>query len=47
MTTNTTSTVQVRLIQPQDNPGIAAVIREVSAEHGLTADKVSQLRILF
>ncbi|HHR6207821.1 TPA: GNAT family N-acetyltransferase [Providencia alcalifaciens] len=39
MTTNTTSTVQVRLIQPQDNPGIAAVIREVSAEHGLTADK--------
>lgn len=39
MTTNTTSTAQVRLIQPQDNPGIAAVIREVSAEHGLTADK--------
>lgn len=39
MTTNTTSTAQVRLIQPQDNPEIAAVIREVSAEHGLTADK--------
>lgn len=47
MTTNTTSTVQVRLIQPQDNPGIAAVIREVSAEHGLTADKGFAVADLF
>ncbi|WP_442959041.1 GNAT family N-acetyltransferase, partial [Providencia sp. PROV112] len=39
MTTDTNQIVKVRLIQPQDNPGIAAVIREVSAEHGLTADK--------
>lgn len=29
----------IRLIEQKDNAGIAAVIREVSAEHGLTADK--------
>ncbi|MEI9534470.1 GNAT family N-acetyltransferase [Moellerella wisconsensis] len=29
----------LRLIQPADNPAIARVIRAVSAEHGLTADK--------
>ncbi|MDC9614656.1 GNAT family N-acetyltransferase [Xenorhabdus khoisanae] len=29
----------IRPITQQDNTGIAAVIREVSAEHGLTADK--------
>lgn len=39
MTTNTTPPVQVRPIEAKDNSGIAAVIREVSAEHGLTADK--------
>lgn len=38
MTTNTT-THTIRLIEQKDNAGIAAVIREVSAEHGLTADK--------
>ena len=37
MTTNTNHTI--RLIEQKDNAGIAAVIREVSAEHGLTADK--------
>ena len=35
----TTQNYKVRLIEQQDNAGIAAVIREVSAEHGLTADK--------
>ncbi|EIU7558980.1 GNAT family N-acetyltransferase [Providencia rettgeri] len=35
----TTQNYNVRLIEQQDNAGIAAVIREVSAEHGLTADK--------
>ena len=29
----------MRRITEQDNAGIAAVIREVSAEYGLTADK--------
>ena len=29
----------IRPIQPQDNPQIAQVIRDVSAEFGLTADK--------
>lgn len=29
----------LRLISPQDNPSIANVIRQVSAEYGLTADK--------
>lgn len=29
----------LRPIQPQDNPSIAEVIRQVSAEHGLTEDK--------
>lgn len=29
----------LRRIAPQDNPAIARVIREVSAEYGLTADK--------
>ena len=28
----------LRRIAPQDNPDIARVIREVSAEYGLTAD---------
>lgn len=37
MTTNTNYTI--RLIEEKDNAGIATVIREVSAEHGLTADK--------
>ncbi|OEF28426.1 GNAT family N-acetyltransferase [Vibrio rumoiensis 1S-45] len=32
-------TLYIRPIQPQDNPHIAQVIREVSAEFGLTADK--------
>ncbi|MDR0219247.1 MAG: GNAT family N-acetyltransferase [Enterobacteriaceae bacterium] len=36
---NTTHGYSIRLITPQDNAGIAAVIRAVSAEHGLTADK--------
>ncbi|HDN2511106.1 TPA: GNAT family N-acetyltransferase [Providencia rettgeri] len=35
----TTQNYKVRLIEQHDNAGIAAVIREVSAEHGLTADK--------
>ncbi|MEQ5287610.1 MULTISPECIES: GNAT family N-acetyltransferase [Providencia] len=35
----TTQNYKIRLIGQQDNAGIAAVIREVSAEHGLTADK--------
>ncbi|WP_272677200.1 GNAT family N-acetyltransferase [Providencia huaxiensis] len=35
----TTQNYKIRLIEQQDNAGIAAVIREVSAEHGLTADK--------
>ncbi|MBP6521259.1 GNAT family N-acetyltransferase [Shewanella sp.] len=39
MTTNTTQNYQIRLIEQKDNPGIAAVIRAVSTEHGLTADK--------
>ncbi len=29
----------LRLITPKDNPSIANVIRRVSAEFGLTADK--------
>ncbi len=29
----------LRPITPQDNPSIAQVIRQVSAEHGLTEDK--------
>lgn len=37
MTTNKHHTI--RLIEQNDNAGIAAIIREVSAEHGLTADK--------
>ncbi|BET98347.1 GNAT family N-acetyltransferase [Xenorhabdus taiwanensis] len=39
MTTKTTHNYVIRLITQQDNAGIAAVIRKVSAEHGLTADK--------
>ncbi|MBD2783822.1 GNAT family N-acetyltransferase [Xenorhabdus sp. DI] len=39
MTANTTHNYVIRPITQQDNAGIAAVIREVSAEHGLTADK--------
>ncbi|EHZ6873036.1 GNAT family N-acetyltransferase [Providencia rettgeri] len=35
----TTQNYKIRPIEQQDNAGIAAVIREVSAEHGLTADK--------
>lgn len=31
--------MQLRLIQPQDNAAIAAVIRAVSTEHGLGADE--------
>ncbi|WP_380179926.1 GNAT family N-acetyltransferase [Kalamiella sp. sgz302252] len=33
------SDLLVRLIEPADNPAIASVIRQVSAEFGLTADK--------
>src|SRR5436190_1924105 len=39
MTTATPVRLQVRLITAADNAAIAQVIREVSAEHGLTADK--------
>ncbi|MDC9594073.1 GNAT family N-acetyltransferase [Xenorhabdus sp. IM139775] len=39
MTAKTTHNYVIRPITQQDNAGIAAVIREVSAEHGLTADK--------
>jgi len=39
MTTATQADVRVRPIMPIDNPLIAQVIREVSAEFGLTADK--------
>lgn len=39
MTANITQQHQIRLIRQQDNAGIAALIRQVSAEHGLTADK--------
>ena len=39
MTTATQADVRVRPIMPTDNPLIAQVIREVSAEFGLTADK--------
>lgn len=35
----TTQNYKIRPIEQQNNAGIAAVIREVSAEHGLTADK--------
>lgn len=35
----TTQNYTIRLIEQPDNAGIAAVIREVSAEYGLTADK--------
>lgn len=35
----TTQNYKIRPIEQQDNAGIAVVIREVSAEHGLTADK--------
>lgn len=34
-----TSNIVIRAIEEKDNAGIARVIREVSAEHGLTADK--------
>ncbi|MGA3699387.1 GNAT family N-acetyltransferase [Enterobacteriaceae bacterium TYF_5] len=34
-----TSSIVIRAIEEKDNAGIARVIREVSAEHGLTADK--------
>lgn len=36
---NTTQNIIIRNIEAKDNAGIAHVIREVSAEHGLTADK--------
>ncbi|OAT27041.1 GNAT family N-acetyltransferase [Proteus myxofaciens] len=36
---NTTANITIRTIEAKDNTGIAHVIREVSAEHGLTADK--------
>jgi len=39
MSTAIDSTLLVRPIAPADNPHIAAVIRAVSAEFGLTADK--------
>ncbi|MEX0445138.1 GNAT family N-acetyltransferase [Xenorhabdus sp. SGI246] len=39
MTKSTTHDYIIRPITQQDNADIAAVIREVSAEHGLTADK--------
>ncbi|PHM74974.1 GNAT family N-acetyltransferase [Xenorhabdus kozodoii] len=39
MATKTTHNYVIRPITQQDNAGIAAVIRQVSAEHGLTADK--------
>ncbi|MBK4726331.1 GNAT family N-acetyltransferase [Erwinia sp. MYb375] len=39
MTTAIQTTLRVRPIVPADNPHIAAVIRAVSAEFGLTADK--------
>lgn len=39
MTNTASAGPQVRLIQPADNPHIASVIRQVSAEFGLTADK--------
>ncbi|MCP9267325.1 GNAT family N-acetyltransferase [Xenorhabdus sp. XENO-1] len=39
MTEKTTQNYVIRAITPQDNTGIAAVIRQVSAEHGLTADR--------
>ncbi len=34
-----TADFTLRLITPKDNPSIANVIRQVSAEYGLTADK--------
>ncbi|MBS0974828.1 GNAT family N-acetyltransferase, partial [Serratia rubidaea] len=39
MTTATPVRLRVRPIAAADNAAIAQVIREVSAEHGLTADK--------
>ncbi|MBD2814840.1 GNAT family N-acetyltransferase [Xenorhabdus sp. Flor] len=39
MTNSTTHGYIIRPITQQDNADIAAVIREVSAEHGLTADR--------
>jgi len=39
MSTATPLNLQVRLIRPEDNAAIANVIRQVSAEFGLTADK--------
>lgn len=39
MTTATSATLQVRPITAQDDAAIAHVIRQVSAEFGLTADK--------
>lgn len=39
MTTATPARLQVRLILEEDNAAIASVIRRVSAEFGLTADK--------
>lgn len=35
----TTQNIVIRVIEEKDNAGIARIIREVSAEHGLTADK--------
>lgn len=39
MNTIATITVSLRRITAQDNAAIAGVIRQVSAEYGLTADK--------
>lgn len=39
MSTATPLNLSVRLIRPEDNAAIANVIRQVSAEFGLTADK--------
>lgn len=39
MTTATPARLQVRLITADDDAAIAQVIRDVSAEHGLSADK--------
>ncbi|WP_075182794.1 GNAT family N-acetyltransferase [Pantoea sp. 1.19] len=39
MTQRSASPLQFRLLQPDDNAAVAAIIRTVSAEFGLTADK--------
>ncbi|STW31987.1 acetyltransferase YjgM [Klebsiella michiganensis] len=39
MNTSATLPLTLRRITANDNPAIAAVIRQVSAEYGLTADK--------